>query len=33
LTATDPKNESIVNTVLFSASIPYETIKRVHEAR
>ena len=33
LTASDPKHESIVNTVLFSASVPYETIKRVHEAR
>jgi hypothetical protein len=33
LTATDPKRESIVNTVLFSASVPYETIKRVHDAR
>ncbi len=33
LTARDPSQRSIVNTILFSASVPYETIKRVHEAR
>ena len=40
LTATDPPelNESegyteLVNTVLFSASVPYEALKRVYESR
>ena len=32
LTATDPENK-LINAVLFSASVPYEAIHRVYEAR